>query len=188
MHAVVEQALREVHGGDAEFAFLCGQRHDELVTGAPVRVGDVETRVPQPGGQVVGVQRRELAHAAHAVAAEHQGIGQSAQENARVAHEGGQPTDGLRGLCPSIAAWRLLDERPWQVGCQHLPGSHRPRAGAATTVGRGKGLVQVQVQDVETHVSRLHFPQDRIQVRAVVVQQAAGVVNDGGDFLDSPFE
>src|SRR5689334_5341697 len=53
---------------------------------------------------------------------------------------------------------------------------------------RREGLVQVHVDDVEAHIARAHLAEDGVEVGAVVVQQAAGVVNDLGDFLDATFE
>jgi hypothetical protein len=38
--------------------------------------------------------------------------------------------------------------------------------------------VQVDVHDVEAHVAGQHLAEDRVQVGAVVVQQAAGLVDD----------
>jgi hypothetical protein len=48
----------------------------------------------------------------------------------------------------------------------------------------GKGLVQVDVDDVEAHVAGPRDPADRVQVRAVVVHQRARTVEDRGDLLD----
>ena len=188
MDAVVQQAFREVHRGDAESSFLYGQGHDELVTGSPIRIGDVETRLSEPRGEIVGVQRRELAHALHAVAAEHESVGQGAQENARIAHEGRQPADAVRGFRPSITFGGLFDDWAGQVGRQQFSGSDRTGAGSAAAMGCRERLVQVEVQHIEAHVGRLHLAQDRIQVGAVVVQQTPCVVNDGGDLLYAPFE
>ena len=58
---------------------------------------------------------------------------------------------------------------------------HRAGARAATAVGRGEGLVQVHVQHVEAHVARPRPAEDGVQIRAVVVEQSAGVVNDVRD-------
>ena len=45
-------------------------------------------------------------------------------------------------------------------------------------------LVQVDVDDVEAHVARPGDPADGVQVRAVVVEERAGVVEDLRDLLD----
>ena len=53
---------------------------------------------------------------------------------------------------------------------------------------RGEGLVQVHVDRVEAHVAGTDLAQDRVEVGAVVVQQAAGVVHQRGDFDDPALE
>jgi hypothetical protein len=46
----------------------------------------------------------------------------------------------------------------------------------------------VHVNDVEAHIPRPHLAENGVEVGAVVVQQAAGLVNDVGDLLDAPLE
>ena len=48
--------------------------------------------------------------------------------------------------------------------------------------------MQVHVDDVEPHVTRPHLAQNGIEVGAVVVQQATGLMHDVGNLLDAPFE
>ena len=64
----------------------------------------------------------------------------------------------------------------------------RPRARAAAAVRLGEGLVQVEVDDVEAHVAGPGHAHHRVQVRAVVVERRAGVVDDLGDLLDVAVE
>jgi len=52
-------------------------------------------------------------------------------------------------------------------------------------VGRGEGLVQVHVHDVETHVARSHGTQNRVEIRAVVVEQSSDLVHRRGDLVIS---
>ncbi|MBS1221954.1 MAG: hypothetical protein H6R23_1574 [Proteobacteria bacterium] len=52
----------------------------------------------------------------------------------------------------------------------------------------GEGLVQVHVHHVEAHVAGPGLAENCVEVGAVVVEQATGGVNDGGDFLDVAFE
>ncbi len=59
-----------------------------------------------------------------------------------------------------------------------------PGARAAPAVRLRERLVQVEVHDVEAHVARAADAHDRVQVRAVVVERGAGVVDDAGDLLD----
>ena len=51
-----------------------------------------------------------------------------------------------------------------------------------------KRLVHVDVQTVETHLSRLHNAQNRVQVGAVAVHQPSGAVHGRGHFLQMLLE
>ena len=48
--------------------------------------------------------------------------------------------------------------------------------------------MQVHVDDVEPHVPGAHLAEDRVQVGAVVVKEAAGLVHDARHLLDVPLE
>ena len=56
-----------------------------------------------------------------------------------------------------------------------------PRAGAAAAVRRGERLVQVQVDAVKAHVAGAHDAHDGVQIRAVIVAQAARLVDKTRD-------
>ena len=79
-------------------------------------------------------------------------------------------------------------QRNRHEGQQPLRYAHRSCARTAAAVRGGKGLVQVHVDDVEAHVARAHLAQNRVEVGAVVVGEAARVVNDFLDFGDGFFE
>src|SRR5437879_12804647 len=55
-------------------------------------------------------------------------------------------------------------------------------------MGRREGLVQIEMDDVEVHLAGRGAAQDRVEVRAVVVEQAARVVHDLGDVQDVFFK
>ena len=59
-----------------------------------------------------------------------------------------------------------------------------PAAGPAAAVRLRERLVQVEVDDVEAHVAGPRAADDRVQVRAVVVEERAGVVEDPRHLLD----
>src|SRR5207247_4216860 len=61
-----------------------------------------------------------------------------------------------------------------------------PRSTAA--MGRREGLVQIEMDDVEVHLSRGRAAQDRVEVGAVVIEEAARVVDDLRDVEDVFFE
>ena len=71
-------------------------------------------------------------------------------------------------------------EKPGEI----LPDGHRTGAGPAAPVGRGKGLVEVQVQDVHADLARPHDAQDGVHVGPVAVDETAPVVDDPGDLAD----
>ncbi len=63
-----------------------------------------------------------------------------------------------------------------------------PAPGPPPPCGVREGLVQVHMDDVEAHVAGPHLAQDRVQVRAVVVQEPARIVHDARDLLDAALE
>ena len=64
----------------------------------------------------------------------------------------------------------------------------RAAAGTAAAVGRRERLVEIEVHDVEAHVARPDHAQQRVHVGAVVVEQAAAVMDQPGDFPDVTLE
>ena len=94
---------------------------------------------------------------------------------------------------------RMLRVEPERVAVAHhprhrqerldrVPHRHRPAARPAAAVRLRERLVQVVVDDVEAHVARPRPADDRVQVRAVVVQERARVVEDRRDLLDALVE
>src|SRR5437762_14275708 len=80
-----------------------------------------------------------------------------------------------------IATTVQLDLRHRQERLERLPDADRTRTGTAPAVGRRDGLVEAEVDDVEVHLARGRPPEDRVEVRAVVVQEAARGVEGAGD-------
>ena len=155
-------------------------------------VRGVETRRLQPRHQVIGVQRGEARHPAHALGAEHAHVDVGAQQYTGIAHEGGQPADGV-GPIPSVSqmyadAVALAHDRHRQIRLQPGIDRHDAGTGSAAAVGRGKSLVQVDVHHVEAHGGRQRPAEDGVEVGAVVVEQPAGPVHHPGDLLDPPLE
>jgi len=71
-----------------------------------------------------------------------------------------------------------------EVGLEDVAHRDRAAARAAAAVRLRERLVQVDVHDVEAHVARARDATDRVQVRAVVVHECAGAVEDLLDLLD----
>ena len=76
------------------------------------------------------------------------------------------------------------DRRHRQERLEHVAHRDRPAARAAAAVRLRERLVQVDVHDVEAHVARPRDAADGVEVRAVVVHERAGAVEDLGDLLD----
>ena len=70
-----------------------------------------------------------------------------------------------------------LDHRGRQEWGEPLRHHHGARPGPAAAVGLGEGLVQVRVDDVEAQLSGLHPAEQRVEVRPVAVDHAAGVAD-----------
>ena len=66
------------------------------MTRAALWIGRIETDLLQPDEQIIGVQRRELADAPHALAAEQPHVHVGAQQHTDVTAEAGEPPDRLR--------------------------------------------------------------------------------------------
>ena len=195
MVVAVEQRLGDVHRGQVQRFRFVTQRDDELVARTPVRIGEFEARVAESRLQVVRVQRRVLRKPPHAVAADHAHVDVCAQEDAGIAHEGRQASDRLRqvGLGqPVVDRLAVLltrgDHRDRHVRQQALADADRPGTGSTAAMRRREGLVQVHVNDVESHVAGPDLAADRVQIGAVVVQQATGVFHDALDLEDLALE
>ncbi len=193
MLVVVEQALGDVERGDVVVLGLFGKGEDEFVAGAALGVGGLAADGFEALEQVVGGEGGVFADADHAFAAEHHSVEVGAQEDAGVAHEGAEVADAggqSVGVDPVVVTTLFVQARHGggQVVQQALGDAHRAGAGAAAAVGGGEGFVQVHVDDVEAHVAGAHLAEDGVEVGAVVVEQAAGVVDGFGDGFDLPLE
>ena len=81
------------------------------------------------------------------------------------------------GVLPAVAAQGGAGQEGGQKGLA----PHRAAARAAAAVGGGEGLVEVEVAHVEAHVARPGHPHDGIEVGPVVVDEAPGGVDEGGE-------
>src|SRR3954452_1134067 len=194
VEAVVEQALGEIERLEPEVLLHRRAGEHELVhADAVVGGGEVlgHALLLEPREQVVGVQHRGLRRLLEAVAAERQDVGVAAHEDAVVALEAAQAADRLRPVVVEVEARAVAvavlspdDLRAHQVGLDAVGDRDRAGAGTAAAVGLREGLVQVVVDDVEAHVARARTPHDGVEVRAVVVERGAHLVDDLGDLGD----
>ncbi len=195
MKTPVEQGLGKIHRIDMQRFRFVFQRQDEFVACPPLGKRCFEAGVLEARHQVICIQRREFPNAFHAVLADHAHVHISAQQNAGVAHETGQPADTLRQIIfrePVIhngaVLFDLVDDGHRQVRQQTLSHSHGAGTGSAAAVRRGECLVQVEMNDVEAHVTGANLAEDGVQVCAVVVEQAAGLTDYIFDLQDPALE
>ena len=65
---------------------------------------------------------------------------------------------------------------------------HRPAAGASAAVGRRKGLVQIEVHDVDAEIAGTGDADERVHVGAIHVDQRTFAVDDLSGFDDVFFK
>ena len=83
-----------------------------------------------------------------------------------------------------LGSERVVGQVRGQVGAH----GHRTDSGAAATVRDAEGLVQVEVGDVGAELARLGQPDERVEVGAVDVDLAAGVVDETAQLGDGVLE
>ena len=141
-------------------------------------------RVAQPREQVVRVQDGDLGHLPQRrpVGAD---VRVRADEDAERPGEAAHLADRLRAVVVEPERVAVPHDRGHrQERLELLADGDRPAARAAAAVRLRERLVQVDVDDVEAHVAGPRDPADGVQVRAVVVEERAGVVEDLRDLLD----
>ena len=70
-----------------------------------------------------------------------------------------------------------LDARSREEILQAVGDAHRAASGTAAAMRRREGLVEVDVHNVEAHIARAGYSEERIEVGSVVVHKAAGLVD-----------
>ena len=89
-----------------------------------------------------------------------------------------------RGGVSSSAFFDDADHRGGQEIRQVGGYTDRTAAGSAAAVRHRKGLVQVEVHQVETDVGRAHDAEQGVEVCPVPVHQAAAIMDELDDLLD----
>jgi hypothetical protein len=81
-------------------------------------------------------------------------------------------------------ARRLRDEGHRRVRRQRIGEDGRAGTRPAAAMRRREGLVQVDVHRIDAEITRAHPADDGVEVRAVAIEIAAGLVDQVGDLLD----
>ena len=135
--------------------------------------------------QVIGVEYCALRRLRNPLCSQAQDIGVCLYHHQEISPETANRPDGLsRGfktVRPIFPSHRRLSR---QEGSQKFLAAYRPAPRTAASVGCGEGLVEIEVNHVKTHISGTNDPHHRIQVRPVIVAEAACAVDDAGDFQD----
>jgi len=182
VQAKVEHALGKVERGNARLLVEIDERHDELVH-ADLVIGHGEG-ILEPDAHVVRVQHGVHRRLADAGLAEREHVGQRAHDDVEVAVEHLHAADGLFGVCKAVLAVLFDDQRAGHVLFEEFLAADRACAGAAAAVRCGERLMQVTVDAVKAHVTGTDDAHDGVEVRAVVIAQAARIVNDLRDLED----
>ena len=143
--------------------------------GDQAAVAAVEHRevLAEPGGDVVGRQHRDRRGPGQALGPHQADVGPRDRQDARRAVR-------RRADRADALALRLLGVHAvgGQVRRQVLAHRHRPDARAAAAVRDAERLVQVEVGDVATELTRLGVAEQRVEVGAVDVHLTAVAVHD----------
>ena len=187
VEALFQQRLGHVEPPNA-VGVLQGRRGQHAFVHADAVVGGGQRRT-QPVAQPVGIQDRVLGDPGEPVATVDVDVGEGASQHHGVAVPTVHSTDRARRLHPGegtvVHSCRL---RAGEEFDQSLGDGDRSGARSPAAVGGGEGLVQIHVHDVEAHVTRSHRAENRVEVRAVVVEQTSDLVHRGGDLGDLLFE
>ena len=148
--------------------------------------------IAQSCQQIVGVQHCILRNILQPIGSVHGDVGEGADEAAaEMSVEGFHASDGFGGLDEAIQRRRLIvtffddaNQRLRQEVRQMRGDTDGTDARSAAAVRDGEGLVQVEVHHVEAQVAGADDAEQRVQVRAVAIHQAAAAVHQLDDLFD----
>ena len=186
VEAEIHQPLGNVQCVDVGGILPAAFGHEFVHANAVVR--DV-VDILQAHAQVVGVEHGVFGHLPQAACTQHHDIGKRLHHHAKVPVEGLDAPDAL-GRHPEAVQGRqivgglLFDHhhRPRQEVGEVRRTDHRPAARPAAAVGRGEGLVQVEVHYIEAQFAGFGNAQQGVQVCPIAVNQPARGVYGFDDF------
>ena len=146
--------------------------------------------VSQMVRNIVGIEDGRLGRFPESFRPESDNVAQSSNQDREVSVEGADAADRVRAIIiqpktrrPVLR--RLLDDpREWQKGCELARHGNRTRSRSSPPVRGGEGLVEVEVQNVDSHVSGARHSDERVHIRPVHIDQPARFVNDAADLFD----
>ena len=186
MHSEIQDPLRQIQGPHAP-RFLARGRENELVH-AEALVRRV-VRFLEPGLEVVRVHDGLAAHLRETLRAQALHIAKRPHDHPEIAVIGVDPADRARPVVvPPVPVSHPFQNGGGKVGREILTHAEHSASRPAAAVRRGKGLVEVDVREVESHRARIREPDHRVQIRAVQVEQAAGGVHDPRDLTHVALE
>src|SRR5207249_1100285 len=113
------------------------------------------------------------------IGAQHADVGIGADQHPEMALEGVEAADGLRAIFIEVIRAIGTPCGNWtgQEWDEIVDRANGASSGTAASVRGGEGLVQVRMHDVKPEVSGPRDAEQRIQVGAVTVDEAASLVD-----------
>ena len=192
MIPAVDERLCDVGGMHLVLQHLLGRGHDALMHAGAV-VGDI-VNAAQLVHDVVGVEDCVLTGLLKALAAKGADVAVRFDYNAEVAVKALDLADGIgpvviKAVLHAVVLGLLCgDAGHGHEGDKVALHADRAGAGAAAAVRGGEGLVQVDVHHVKAHIAGTDYAHYGVEVRTVVIEQTARLVDDLCDLFDVALE
>src|SRR6185369_14283006 len=158
---------------------------------AALRKGRIQN-VFEAAQDVVGVEHRIFRDLLEAVRPMAEDVGQRTREHAHLAVEGDHPAEGasmmLAGgflLHQTELVAVALDKGKRSIRRQRLRQHDRAGAGTSSTVRSREGLVKVDMHRIDAEVAGADLSDDRVEIRAVAIDERARSMNRVADRLIS---
>ena len=180
MKSIIDETLGHIQGGRAG-VHLIFIGEDTLVHAGSV-IGKMEI-IPQTFLDVVGIEHRIFADMGEPFCPHGTDVGIGPDNDTEVPVKGEHATDGVRCLVDQvISPVGFFHPGHRQEGFQVFDHSDGAGAGSAAAMGGGKGLVQVEVDDVNAQICRFNNTLDGVHVGTIPIHQSAFGMDDVGDF------
>lgn len=176
--AKVQKGLGNVQSADVLLFVDAFQAHYKLVHAGCVVSYRIE--ILQLFLHVVGVENRVLCQLRNSVGSIGKKECKGSYHYQEVSVETCYAADAVLGLC----VFSVNHSLSWEELCQEIFAATWTASRTAAAVRSGEGLMEIQVDNIESDISRTNDADNRIQVGTVVVAETAGFVNETGDLQD----